>query len=140
MMTKPFVKFLALFFLVTLSFFSNPALAGFQQLEFDLTSSKDININKINEVYQITTIGNDPYISTGTITEDYNPDEYHILSFDYQTADQINDLQFFYYDPQVISEAGSIHLEFLPITDNSWRTHNIDLKSFNPNFYRGYSR
>ena len=99
-----------------------------RQLSLDENNTKQVNVSVANGVYKITTTGEDPYIHTSGIDFSYDAKTYYTLSFDYKTIDQFTDLQIFYYDPATISEADSLRLASLPITGNTWRTHNMDFR------------
>ena len=99
---------------------------------FQSSTANQLNLkSKAANWYEITTTGEDPYILLSSLKK-ANPSENVVLTFDYESTEEIEYIQCFFAPP--ISEEHSIRTGILKAT-TTWQSFSLDLseniKTFN---------
>ncbi len=76
--------------------------------------------------YELTTTGQDPYMSLVPLTTT-NPSNHVVFTFDYQSTKDISNMQFFFGSP--VTEERSLKTGTLSAV-NSWTTYSVDLGEY----------
>lgn len=91
-------------------------------LTLDTTTKNQLDIEKIDQVYELKTTGGDPYIYLKPFIQDAK--EKKVLTFEYKSSADLNHLQIFFAKP--ISEKRSVKTEAINKA-TSWTHFNLDL-------------
>ena len=93
-------------------------------IELDLSQVQQLNISKSNDVYQMETLGGDPFVRSTKITQVYDPDTTYMIEFEYLSLTGLDDLRI-YFSP--FSAANSASSGSLPVAEG-WTNYIVNLK------------
>ncbi len=95
-------------------------------ISLDLGYTQQMNISLTDGVYQINTLGGDPFVKCTQITQTYYPDTTYVIEFEYFSLTGLDDLRI-YFDP--FSSANSASQGALPVAEG-WTSYMVNLKRY----------
>ena len=105
-------------------------------IELDVRQSNQAEIKALDGGgYDITTIGEDPYVMCQPIAGPYDPVQQYMLSFDYVCAERLEPVQLF-YGPPICAEQSAVGPQ-VPSSDG-WTNYSINIRACQiPGSWRG---
>lgn len=95
-------------------------------IDLDLGYVNQLDISKNGDVYEMETLGGDPYVRSTKITNWYDPDTTYIIEFEYFSLTGLDDLRM-YFNP--FSEANSLSQGALPVAEG-WTNYIVNMKRY----------
>ncbi len=95
-------------------------------IKLDLGIKQQMTISENSGVYQINTLGSDPWVQSAKITQSYLPDTTYVIEFEYYSLTGLDDLSI-YFNPY--SGANSASQGALPIAEG-WTNYVVNLKRY----------
>ena len=103
-------------------------------LSFKSSTENQIQVSqKASSQYELTTTGEDPYVSLTPLTKS-NPSDQVVFTFEYQSTKEISSMQFFFASP--VSEDRSFKTASLPAVA-TWTTYSVDMGEYIKQFNWG---
>ena len=105
-------------------------------MNFQQSSANQLQVtSKGSSQYELTTTGEDPYVSLVPLTKANSSDQL-VFTFEYQSTKEISSMQFFFASP--VSEDRSFKTASLPAV-TAWTTYSVDLGDYIKKFSWGTS-
>ncbi len=103
-------------------------------VNFQQSSANQLQVTpKGSSQYELTTTGEDPYVSLVPLTK-ANPSDQMVFTFEYQSSKEISSMQFFFASP--VSEDRSFKTASLPAV-TTWTTYSVDMGEYIKQFNWG---
>ena len=103
-------------------------------MNFQQSSANQLQVtSKGSSQYELTTTGEDPYVSLVPLTKS-NPSDQVVFTFEYQSTKEISSMQFFFASP--VSEDRSFKTASLPAV-STWTTYAVDMGEYIKQFNWG---
>jgi len=96
-------------------------------LELDLNAGHQLEAKALPDGgYEIKTTGEDPYVLTRPVTQDYDPEKQYVLSFEYFCLEGLDSFQLFYGAP-FAKERSATGAEVL--SSEGWTSYSLNIKT-----------
>jgi len=105
-------------------------------IQLDLSTGHHIEAKALpGGGYEITTTGNDPYVTSVPLATDYDPEKQYVLSFDYFSEKGVDGIELF-YGPPIIAGQSASGPELL--SSEGWTSYALNIRTCQePGSWRG---